>query len=93
MSRRDLSARIEEEVSDFKIHDLNNWVADGNKTVPVSIETRSDKSDGSSKPENKHKRKLTYGTVVNSTTTGNPRGYSNVIFTDATQRTDFSERV
>ena len=87
MSRRDLSARLEEEVSDFKIHDLNNWVADGNRTGPASVETRSQKSDDSSKPANKHKRKLTYGTVNNSTTTGNPqgtthRGYSNVIYTD-----------
>lgn len=68
MSRRDLSARLEDEVSDFKIHDLNNWVdgtvADSKRAA--SIETRSSKSQDS----NKHKRKLTYGTVANSTANG-----------------------
>ena len=51
MSRRDLSARIEDEVSDFKIHDLNNWVGTSvigrNKTRPASVESRSNNSNKS----------------------------------------------
>ena len=51
MSRRDLSARIEDEVSDFKIHDLNNWIGTSvtgrNKTGPASVEGQSDNSNKS----------------------------------------------
>ena len=78
MSRRDLSARLEEEVSDFKIHDLNNWAgaaaAGGHKNRPASVETGSNdsrrKSRDSNEQQNHHQRKLTYGTVGNSTAHG-----------------------